>query len=424
MRFLFTLLFVSSLFLLLNSQSQTFTTSGSFTVPAGVTSIFVEAWGAGGAGGSAVGTGSPTSFRAQAGGGGGGAYEAATISVMLGDIIPYIVAPNTGANNTTFPINGGSSSFGGIIALGGEGGECVNAGTSGGNVGGLGGAGGIGTLNGGNGATRIGYNGCTSTCANSSAGGGGGAGTSSNGGDANSTTNSGGTGGSTGGGNGGNGPSSGNAGSGGNIIGGGGAGAWAAASTTFRNGGAGARGQIRISYTVLPIKINSFEVAILDKKSILKLITASETNNDFFSIERSVDGRNFDVIGDIKGAGNSNETLSYEFVDEKPLAGINYYRIKQTDFDGKYSYSEIKSVRHISRGNLTVTPRTSEGRLQVVTDIEDYSLEVFNASGQLVKSFTTLSADQSISIDELVAGLYFVRIHHGSEVETVKITKI
>lgn len=178
------------------------------------------------------------------------------------------------------------------------------------------------------------------------------------------------------------------------------------------------------SLITMPVEFSKFNVNISNNTSQLTFSTASETNNDFFSIERSVDGRNFVSVGDIKGAGNSHETLSYEFVDEKPLAGINYYRIKQTDFDGKYSYSEIKSVRHISRGSLTVTPRTTEGRLQVVTDIDDYTLEVFNASGQLVKSFTTLSADQSISIDELVAGLYFVRIHHGSEVETVKITKI
>jgi hypothetical protein len=174
----------------------------------------------------------------------------------------------------------------------------------------------------------------------------------------------------------------------------------------------------------LPIQMKSFELVKKQNSNTIHFSTASETNNDFFTIERSVDGRNFVSVGEIKGAGNSHETLSYEFIDEKPLAGINYYRIKQTDFDSKYLYSEIKSVRHISKGNLTVTPRTTEGRLQVVTDIEDYTLEVFNASGQLVKSFTTLSADQSISIDELEAGLYFVRIHHGSEVETVKITKI
>lgn len=391
-------------------------------VPSGVTSIMIEAWGAGGAGGSAVGTGTPTNFRAQAGGGGGGAYSSGTITVTPGDMISYIVAPNTGANVTSSFVNGESSSFGSIFANGGFGGESVNAGIAGGHIGGAGGLGGSGTFNGGSGGTRTGYGG--STTGGTSAGGGGGAGNVGNGGAASSTTNTGGIGGSMSGGAGANGPSVGNQGSGGTIIAGGGAGAWAAASTVFRNGGAGARGEIRITYTVLPIKIESFDISNKNHKSVLKLTTASETNNDYFTIERSADGRSFDAIGEIKGAGNSNTTIYYEYTDVKPYAGINFYRIKQTDYDGKYSYSDIKSVRHNTVGNLNITPRTTEGRLQVTTDIEAYSLDVYNVAGQQVKAFKSLSKDQSISIDDLTTGLYFIKINHDGQVETTKIVKI
>jgi len=174
----------------------------------------------------------------------------------------------------------------------------------------------------------------------------------------------------------------------------------------------------------LPVTFSKFTATSAKNTSILSFATASETNNDFFTIERSTDGRDYDAIGEIKGAGNSNNEITYEFTDEKPFVGINYYRIKQTDYDGKYSYSDIKSVRHTTAGNLSITPRTTEGRLQVTTDMEDYAIVVYNVAGQQVKSFKSLSFDQLISIDDLTAGLYYVKVNFGGQVETIKVVKI
>jgi len=174
----------------------------------------------------------------------------------------------------------------------------------------------------------------------------------------------------------------------------------------------------------LPVEFLSLGVEKVKNSVILTFSTASETNNSHFNIERSADAQDFESIGEIKGAGNSSRDISYAFTDEKPLPGINYYRIKQTDYDGKYSYSDIKSVRHNTVGNLNITPRTTEGRLQVTTDIEAYSLDVYNVAGQQVKSFKSLSKDQYISIDDLNAGLYFIKVNFDGQVETTKIVKI
>ena len=174
---------------------------------------------------------------------------------------------------------------------------------------------------------------------------------------------------------------------------------------------------------VLPVSFSSFVINKLDNHAILNFTTASETNNDYFTIERSGDGRSYDAIGEIDGAGDSRSEIKYTFTDERPLPGINYYRIKQTDFDGRYDYSEVRAVRH-SSGNLVVTPRTTEGRLQVVTDAVDYSLEVYNTSGQLVKSLSSLSQDQSISIEDLTAGIYYIRTISGRHTETIRIVKM
>ena len=179
-----------------------------------------------------------------------------------------------------------------------------------------------------------------------------------------------------------------------------------------------------VPITPLPVTFSNVSITAKNKTTAIVWNTYLETNNDYFTIERSADGRSFDAVGEIKGAGNSQTNLAYEYTDVKPYAGINFYRIKQTDYDGKYSYSDIKSVRHNTVGNLNITPRTTEGRLQVTTDIEAYSLDVYNVAGQQVKSFKSLSKDQYISIDDLTTGLYFIKINHDGQVETTKIVKI
>lgn len=179
---------------------------------------------------------------------------------------------------------------------------------------------------------------------------------------------------------------------------------------------------VEVNAGPMPVEFSKFTANQLDKSSILLFSTASETNNDYFTIERSADGRSYDVIGQIKGAGDSNRELSYEFIDENPTPGINYYRIKQTDFDGKYSYSEIRSVRH-NLGKITVTPRNTDGRLTVFTDLDHYDLVVINSAGQEVQKFASLSFDQNIAIETLQAGIYFLRLTSGSESETLRIVK-
>lgn len=101
---------------------------------------------------------------------------------------------------------------------------------------------------------------------------------------------------------------------------------------------------VTITSGSLPIELLSFTGKNNGNENILKWETASETNNNFFTIERSVDGIYFNEIGKINGAGNSTSVLNYSLVDNNPTNGINYYRLKQTDFDGKYKYSSPISV--------------------------------------------------------------------------------
>lgn len=102
----------------------------------------------------------------------------------------------------------------------------------------------------------------------------------------------------------------------------------------FTSGG----GTIQISPTPLPIELLSFSVNAGAESVLISWETATETNNDFFTIERSGNLESWEILGYVDGAGNSNRPLSYSFTDNMPLEGISYYRLKQTDFDGQYEY--------------------------------------------------------------------------------------
>ena len=106
--------------------------------------------------------------------------------------------------------------------------------------------------------------------------------------------------------------------------------------------------------TVLPIELVMFTANPLGKTVLLNWETASELDNAYFTIEKTKDGVNFEKVTQVAGAGNSAEKLYYAAVDSTPFAGLSYYRLKQTDFDGKYSYSNLVPV------NFNGLPDTDE----------------------------------------------------------------
>lgn len=237
------LVFLFSIYISMG-QSQTFTSSGTFTVPPGVTTIIVECWGGGGAGG-----GTATNNARGGGGGAGGAYAKKTLSVTSGSNYTVNVGGAT-AGGTTAGSTGNPSWFGTtstVYAQGGAGGEAPNGGTVSGGTGSS--AGSIGDIvyAGGSGA-----NGTSSA----SGGGGGGAGSTGAGGNASGTTA--GTGTTLNGGNGGSGLTTRGNGNPGQNYGGGGSGAYVN-NNTNRSGGSGAQGLVIVSYCLPPVMGYDYE---------------------------------------------------------------------------------------------------------------------------------------------------------------------
>ena len=105
-------------------------------------------------------------------------------------------------------------------------------------------------------------------------------------------------------------------------------------------------GSIDATNSPLPIELLDFTAKLTASSIELNWSTASELNNDFFTIERASDVEKFEEVTTIKGQGTINTKTKYTAVDDSPLAGKSYYRLKQTDFDGKFTYSELRKVEN------------------------------------------------------------------------------
>ncbi len=173
----------------------------------------------------------------------------------------------------------------------------------------------------------------------------------------------------------------------------------------------------------LPIELLSFRGELQNQNVLLQWVTASEINNDFFTIERSNDGINFSPVAYMQGAGNSNHNLYYTATDFEPLSGISYYRLKQTDFDGSFEYSELISVNNTvgSAADVVLYPNPNNGNFRLHSGSDtDIAFRVFDMQGRVVyASVLSPMAVNSYNIPELTAGIYTV-VFYGRDVKSTK----
>ena len=175
-----------------------------------------------------------------------------------------------------------------------------------------------------------------------------------------------------------------------------------------------------------PVELTLFEAEKLPngQGSLLYWQTANEIDNDYFSVQRSVDGgATFEEIGVVEGAGTTNETLNYEFIDKQPIAGNNYYRLKQVDFDGDFEYSEIKAlfftdVPRETGVSIFPNPAVNLVNVRLGGDLESQvvEVEIYNSVGQLMTN-KDLSGDGGIvQTSSLPSGVYTIVVRAGSTV--------
>ncbi len=176
-------------------------------------------------------------------------------------------------------------------------------------------------------------------------------------------------------------------------------------------------GTINSSQTPLPIELVYFNVIPQNNRSVkLEWQTASEINNDFFTVERSLNGIDWEIIAKVNGAGNSNIMLTYSIVDQTPYFGISYYRLKQTDFDGQFEYSSIKSVNFkiTELNNVQIYPNPTNNVFTVNGNPEELAeIKITNALGQEVTNLIYITHENGstllIDLSNLSQGLYYVK---------------
>jgi hypothetical protein len=179
----------------------------------------------------------------------------------------------------------------------------------------------------------------------------------------------------------------------------------------------------------LPIELLYFDAKPVNNTVDLTWATVTETNNKFFTIEKSKNGVDFEFLQNINSEalnGNSKTTLNYRTYDLNPYTGVNYYRLKQTDYNGSFKYANIVQVNFDKKSFVSVFPNPASNNLfiNVSSDYDNASVKFMDALGREVLSQNINSSNvNTINTGSLSPGIYYVNIDNGSgEINKTKIT--
>lgn len=188
--------------------------------------------------------------------------------------------------------------------------------------------------------------------------------------------------------------------------------------------------------TILPVQLGHFAAKLKGDQVYVDWSTVSQRDNDFFDVERSVDGNTFESIGEIKGAGTSTQTLNYNFLDPDPLNGLSYYRLRQTDYNGASETFNLVAIQYIVAVNNVVIekiwPNPFRDQFTVKYSINgetEVTFALINSSGMQVFSDQTYTQNggneyKFYSDSDLTPGIYFLNIIQNGEVQaTTKVLK-
>ena len=169
----------------------------------------------------------------------------------------------------------------------------------------------------------------------------------------------------------------------------------------------------------LPVELSAFDARAEEESVLIEWMTATEINNSHFVIERATDGVHFESIATVLGQGNSTQNNYYQTYDDTPQAGINYYRLKQVDFDGAFTYSEVKAVNFDKAvtGEISLYPVPANDVINVAFETADESQIVVNfydMTGTLILSETRTASKGfaviPMQVNELKAGVYILEV--------------
>jgi len=168
----------------------------------------------------------------------------------------------------------------------------------------------------------------------------------------------------------------------------------------------------------LPVELINFYAKCVNDRVNLNWLTASETNNNYFTIERSKDFLNFEKVLDYPGAGSSNNPISYSAIDPSPYEGSSYYRLMQTDYDGTFTYSNTVPV-NCDMGNEfdLISAISGDQNHEILLTFtakngELYNYSIYDITGQLIMNKSDYAVDGfnqiHINLGDVAEGLFVI----------------
>ena len=179
---------------------------------------------------------------------------------------------------------------------------------------------------------------------------------------------------------------------------------------------------ITVEEIVLPVDFTKFNATNRTNRVKLAWQTASEINNDRFEIERSTDAVRYETIGAVKGNGNSLKLNDYTFEDESPLTGINYYRLKQIDIDGRFEYSDMVSVE-MDRSSILIIPTSTYDFVTVNTEAQS-SIILRSVNGQVMNQQSNSEGNFTVEMAHYPQGIYYLTINMNGSIQTEKVVRL
>lgn len=191
-------------------------------------------------------------------------------------------------------------------------------------------------------------------------------------------------------------------------------------------------GGLTLNCNQLPIELISFDGFAEDGFNLLKWSTAVEINNNYFEIEKSLNGMLFEKIAQVTGAGNSNTVNNYQFIDNDAYKGVSYYRLKQIDYDGAMSYSSVVAVKQSLGAEVSIFPNPTVDKVKMnFVSKEDgvYRIVVSDVSKVIYEQTLAVARGNKIvnfdSFNELAKGFYIIQIidENGNIIKTERVVK-
>ncbi|MEO6915971.1 MAG: T9SS type A sorting domain-containing protein, partial [Chitinophagaceae bacterium] len=184
--------------------------------------------------------------------------------------------------------------------------------------------------------------------------------------------------------------------------------------------------EINITGITLPLHLLSFSGSVLPTgRNQLQWKTANETNVELFTIERSAEGLNYSLLLTQHAVGTGNH--SYQTTDDNPLAGLNYYRLKMVDKDGRFTYSNAVALKNAAGNVYRLFPNPAENNVLIKHPAGELqaSIQVTQSDGKIVKKQKIVlgATETNLDVSQFSPGIYVIQINFGNTMHTLTLIK-